>query len=144
MRSAYVPREQKMMSQQARRTTSNRTFEPLLRSFFLGGFECSTHRPRNGKRLDLIAATKHDVLAESDYLRAQAQGICSVRDGLRWHLIEAQPGRYDFASALPLMEAARQTGTQVIWDLCHYGWPDHIDLFSAQFVDHFESLARRF
>jgi hypothetical protein len=34
-----------------------------FRSFFLGGFECSTHRLRSGKRLDLIRSTRHDELA---------------------------------------------------------------------------------
>jgi hypothetical protein len=32
-------------------------------SFFLGGFECSTHRNIAGRRLDLIAGTRHDLLA---------------------------------------------------------------------------------
>ena len=36
---------------------------PLLDSFFQGGFECSTHRLRNGKRLDEIAATRHETFA---------------------------------------------------------------------------------
>jgi beta-glucosidase/6-phospho-beta-glucosidase/beta-galactosidase len=30
---------------------------------------------------------------------------------------------------------------QVIWDLWHYGWPDHIDIFSAAFVDRFAAFA---
>ncbi len=39
-------------------------FRPgLFRSFFLGGFECSTQRRADGRRLDLIAATRHDQLA---------------------------------------------------------------------------------
>jgi len=37
-----------------------------FQSFFLGGFECSTHRLRNGKRLDLVRATKHDEFAVKD------------------------------------------------------------------------------
>jgi hypothetical protein len=30
-----------------------------------------------------------------------AHGIRTVRDGLRWHLIETAPGRYDWGSLLP-------------------------------------------
>lgn len=41
----------------------------LLRSFFLGGFECSTHRRADGERLDLIASSGHDRLALEDYLQ---------------------------------------------------------------------------
>src|SRR5437899_1638561 len=29
--------------------------EPLFPSYFLGGFECSTHRTRGGVRLDILA-----------------------------------------------------------------------------------------
>ncbi len=31
---------------------------------------------------------------------------------------------------------------QVIWDLWHYGWPDGIDIFSAQFIARFVAFAR--
>jgi beta-glucosidase/6-phospho-beta-glucosidase/beta-galactosidase len=110
-------------------------------SFFLGGFECSTHRLRNGRRLDLIAATQHDRLAARDYRLLQQHGIRTVREGLRWHLIEAVPDRFDFASAQPIARAASITRTQVIWDLWHYGWPDCLDIFSADFVRHFAAFA---
>jgi hypothetical protein len=33
-------------------------------------------------------------------------GLLTVRDGLRWHLIEREPGRYDWSSWLPMLEAA--------------------------------------
>src|SRR5215216_6345795 len=90
----------------------------------LGGFECSTHRRRDGKRLDLIQSTRHDELALSDYRLLQRHGIATARDGLRWHLIERTPGTYEFASATGMLDAARQADMQVIWDLWHYGWPD--------------------
>jgi beta-glucosidase/6-phospho-beta-glucosidase/beta-galactosidase len=114
----------------------------LFRSFFLGGFECSTHRLRSGRRLDLIRSTRHDELAASDYRLLQAHGILTARDGLRWTLIEQQPGVYDFSSATGMLRAARDTGMQVIWDLWHYGWPDDIDLFSDAFVRRFVSYAK--
>src|SRR2546423_8026307 len=107
---------------------------PILESFFAGGFECSTHRLRSGRRLDLIAATQHDKFAQLDYTRLQRQGIRLAREGVRWHLVEAAPGHYDFSSVLPIVRAARATGTQVIWDLCHFGWPEHFDLFKPEFV----------
>jgi hypothetical protein len=120
----------------------NREKADLFESFFIGGFECSTHRLRSGKRLDLIRATRHDEFAESDYRLLQEHGIRTVREGLRWHLIEAEPGPFNFSSAAPLIQAARKTGTQVIWDLWHYGWPDEIQIFSPEFVHRFECYAR--
>jgi beta-glucosidase/6-phospho-beta-glucosidase/beta-galactosidase len=114
----------------------------IFASFILGGFECSTHRLRSGKRLDLLRSTRHDALAASDYQLLQRHGILTARDGLRWHLIESAAGAYDFSSATGMLRAARDTGMQVIWDLWHYGWPDGLDLFSAAFVDRFTAFAR--
>src|SRR4051794_37304042 len=64
----------------------------LFRSFFLGGFECSSHRRRDGRRLDLIAATRHDLLAFEDYQQLSEHGIRTARDGVRWHQVEAVAG----------------------------------------------------
>lgn len=113
----------------------------LFASFFQGGFECSAQRRRDGRRLDLLAATQHDRLAEADYTTLARQGIRTVRDGIRWHLIETESGRYDWSSVLPMLRAARTTRTQVIWDLCHYGWPDTIDIWRPEFVERFARFA---
>jgi polysaccharide biosynthesis protein PelF len=122
----------------------------IFKSFWIGGFECSTHRlPRRkalgrfaGLRLDLTAATRHDEFVFQDYSRLQEVGIRTARDGVRWHLIEKAPARYDFSSLVPMLRAARQTKTQVIWDLLHYGWPDGLNIWSAAFVDRFARFAR--
>lgn len=115
----------------------------LLRSFFLGGFECSSHRRADGERLDLIASSGHEELAIEDYLQLKAHGISTARDGVRWHLVEQSPGQYDWSSFIPLLHAARIAGVQVIWDLCHYGHPDHLDIWSDEFVSAFASFARQ-
>ncbi len=117
---------------------------PLFDSFFLGGFECSTQRRADGRRLDLIAGTRHDLLALEDYRQLTEHGIRSARDGVRWHLIETSPGQYDWSPVLGLLRAAQQVGVQVVWDLCHYGWPDGLDVFSAAFVERFAAYAAAF
>jgi beta-glucosidase/6-phospho-beta-glucosidase/beta-galactosidase len=115
-----------------------------FQSFFMGGFECSTHRLHSGRRLDVIAATSHDRFARKDYERLAAVGMRTVRDGIRWHLIETRPGVYDFSTVVPMLAAAREAGVQVIWDVLHYGWPDDIDIFSSAFVERFAAFARAF
>lgn len=122
----------------------NTTLPSTFHTFFIGGFECSSHRPRNGKRLDLIEATNHDIFACEDYTRLREVGIGTARDGIRWHLIEHQPYAYTFDSVLPMVRAARLTGVQIIWDLCHYGWPDDLDLLSPRFVERYAALAGAF
>ena len=114
----------------------------LFQSFFVGGFECSSHRRRDGRRLDLLASTYHDANAGADYRALAQHGIRTVRDGLRWQLIERVPGHYDWSSFLPMLHAARQTGTQVIWDLLHWGWPDDLDIWSPAFVTRFGRFAK--
>jgi beta-glucosidase/6-phospho-beta-glucosidase/beta-galactosidase len=115
----------------------------LFRSFWIGGFECATHRNHLGQRLDMIAGVQHDIQAESDYQLLGSVGIRTVRDGFRWHLIERERGRYDWSSFIPMLEAANRQKTQVIWDLCHYGWPDDLDLLSAEFPDRFARFAEQ-
>ncbi len=98
----------------------------------------------SGRRLDLTAATGHDRYAVQDYQRLHELGISTARDGIRWHLIEPQPYHYDFSSVLPMLRAARETGTQIIWDLCHYGWPSDIDIFTPEFIHRFAAMVEAF
>ena len=110
-------------------------------SFFQAGFECSTHRRRDGVRLDLIRATCHDKHVLRDYRQCKELGFGTLRDGLRWHLIEKSPGKYDWSSWLPMLEAAEQAGVEVIWDLFHYGSPDHADQAAENFPQRFTDFA---
>ncbi|WP_347917459.1 glycosyltransferase family 4 protein [Paracoccus marcusii] len=113
----------------------------LFTSVIQGGWESSTHRRRDGRRLDVIAAIGHDTHAAQDYLQLQGLGIRTCRDALRWPSIDAA-GALDLGSWTPMLQAARDTGTQVIWDMMHYGWPDDLDVWSPAFVDRFARLAR--
>jgi len=118
--------------------------ETIFQSYLMGGFECSTHRNFTGKRLDVIAATRHDDFAEADYERLLSVGMRTARDGVRWHLIEREPFRYDFSSAAKQIRAAEKTGIQIIWDLFHYGYPDDLDIFSEDFPVRFARFAEAF
>jgi beta-glucosidase/6-phospho-beta-glucosidase/beta-galactosidase len=107
----------------------------------MAGFECSTHRRRDGVRLDLIRATAHDKNVASDYRQCRDLGIRTIRDGLRWHLIEPVPGSYDWSSWAPMLEAAAAEGVQVIWDVLHYGSPDWIGQSDPKFVGAYARFA---
>ena len=43
---------------------------------------------------------------------ATSSGFGTLRDGLRWHLIEKSPGKYDWSSWLPALEAAERPGSR--------------------------------
>jgi len=113
----------------------------LFNSFLMAGYECSAHRRQDGRRLDMLAVTGHAKWADKDYQQLGTLGIKCARDGLRWHLIESQPGRYDWSSFLPMLHAARAHNIQVIWDLCHYGYPDGLDIWRPEFVERFARFA---
>lgn len=112
----------------------------MFGSFFLAGFECSTQRRFDGRRLDLIGATRHDELCEQDYALVRRHGFAGARDGFRWHLIEERPGHYDWSSVRPMLRAARRQNMRVIWDLCHYGYPDWLDIWSDEFLERFAAF----
>jgi hypothetical protein len=113
-----------------------------LRSFFLAGFECASQRRADKRRLDLLASTGHDVHADWDYAAIVSHGVRAARDGMRWHRIEIAPGVYDWSSVAPMVEAATRAGVQVIWDLCHYGYPDNLDIWSPAFPERFARFAK--
>jgi beta-glucosidase/6-phospho-beta-glucosidase/beta-galactosidase len=107
----------------------------------MGGFESSTHRDSRGRRLDLIASTRHDEFAEQDYSRLMELGLLGCRDAVRWHLIEREPFTYDFSSLKNQVEAARSTGIEITWDYFHYGYPDDLDIFSPDFIERFVAFS---
>jgi hypothetical protein len=113
----------------------------VFRSFWMGGFECSSHINSKRRRLDMTAAVQHDRFCQDDYRRLRELGMLTARDGLRWHLIDRRSD-YDWSSWIPMLDAARDQGIQVIWDLFHYGWPDGLDIFSPEFVNRFARFCR--
>ena len=110
-------------------------------SFFQAGFECATHTNIHKKRLDIVAATSHDIFVRQDYARLKELGIHTVREGARWHVIETSPGVYDFSSLALLYDAAQELDIEIVLDLMHFGWPDHVDIFGPEFVSSFERFA---
>jgi hypothetical protein len=109
----------------------------------LGGFECSCQKLTDGRRLDLIASTRHDELAEHDYARLRSVGITACRDGAPWATVELD-GRQDFSRVARMIRAAHRQRLDVIWDLLHFGWPDDIDPFGPRFPQRFARYARSF
>lgn len=108
----------------------------------MGGFESAYHINCYGERVDMIASTKHDEMSALDYALAKSIGIHTVRDAIRWHLVD-RGSHYDLSSFLPMLTASLREDMQVIWTLCHYGWPDDVDIFSSAFVDRFARYGRR-
>jgi beta-glucosidase/6-phospho-beta-glucosidase/beta-galactosidase len=115
--------------------------DPPFDSFFMGGFECATHRRRDGARVDSLIAQDHDRFVAQDYATLASHGLMTMRDGLRWHMAEPAPGRFDFSQWRGMLRAAREAGVQVIWDIWHYGTPDWLDIWSPDFPERLAAFA---
>jgi hypothetical protein len=119
--------------------------EKLFPSFWMAGFECSSQVHYRGRgRLDYTAELQHDTRCDGDYAALAQFGIRTIRDGIRWHLIERRASHFDFSTGEPLLRAVQRHRLLAIWDVCHYGWPDDVDPLRPDFPDRYARLARAF
>lgn len=115
-----------------------------FRTFFIGGYECADLINKFGQRIDLLQLSGHDTHVLEDYQRLSQMGIKTVREGIRWSFVEKSPGVYDFSEVKNRIEAARQTGIQQLWDICHFGYPDGLMPTHPQFASRLTELSVAF
>ena len=113
----------------------------LFRSFWIGGFESACHMNRARCRLNMAEATHHDRHADLDYRLMASAGIRTAREAVPWYQVD-RGARYDFSSIVPMLDAAGRNGIQILWTLCHWGWPDELDPLSPAFVGRMARYAR--
>jgi len=114
----------------------------MFRSFFSAGFEGSTGINRHGEWIDQISATQHDRFLVEDYRRLKALGIHTVRESVRWPLID-QKGKYDFSTFEKLIHVSQREEIEVLYDLFHFGYPVDLDILSEAFLERFEEYCYR-
>ncbi|KQR95665.1 amine oxidase [Chryseobacterium sp. Leaf180] len=110
----------------------------------MGGFECADQQNAFGNRVDLYEMTGHDHFLEEDYHRANDLGIFSVREGIRWSFVEKKPYEYDWSEVERMIFAAKKHSIQIIWDICHFGYPDDLTPFHPMFARRFTHLCVAF
>jgi beta-glucosidase/6-phospho-beta-glucosidase/beta-galactosidase len=116
--------------------------DALFPTFFMTGFECSTFIWKDRERKDYVAATGHDRHLANDYAAAMDLGIGVAREAIRWPEVDRGGGKYDWSSLKAAQDAATNCKITPIWDLCHYGFPDGCDPFSAECRDRFADYCR--
>ncbi|MBX9749145.1 MAG: hypothetical protein K5Q68_05965 [Roseococcus sp.] len=82
--------------------------------------------------MDPLERSGHPRWAALDFLLLRSLGIRTVREALRWHLIERDAGVFDWSSARQQIAGALAADTEVIWDICHWGVPDGLDIMSPE------------
>lgn len=116
----------------------------VFKSFFMGGFECADHINRSGDRINLLKETEHHIRVREDYNNLLLLDIKTVREGVCWSVVEVEPYVFDFSEVENRIQVAEELGVQIIWDLCHFGYPDGIYPTHPHFHLRFVALCRAF
>lgn len=115
-----------------------------FQSFLMAGFECADHQNAFGERVDLIELTGHDQLISEDYENLREIEITTVREGIRWSNVEKKPFEYDWRQVEDIIMQAERHQIQVVWDICHFGFPDDLTPLHPMFARRFAHLCRAF
>lgn len=115
-----------------------------FRSFLMGGFECADQQNAFGNRVDLYKASGHELFLEEDYDLLSEVGIKTIREGIRWSVVEKVPYCYDWTEMERIIKISQTKDIQVVWDLCHFGFPDDLTPLHPMFARRFSHLCREF
>ena len=119
-------------------------FRNPFQSFWMAGFECTDKLNCFGNRVDFLTITGHLEKIDEDYKNISQLKFNTVREGLRWSKVEIAPYQYDWADARKIIQAAKENDIQVIWDICHFGYPDDLTPLHPMFARRFSALCREF
>lgn len=110
----------------------------------MAGFECADHQNAFGERVDLYKASGHDIYLQHDYNELSKFKIKTVREGIRWSSVETSPYQYDWAEVEKIIHISEEKNIQVIWDICHFGYPDDLTPLHPMFARRFSHLCAEF
>lgn len=113
-------------------------------SFWMAGYECTDKLNAFGDRVDFLSLTGHLQLLTEDYKQLQQFNIKTVREGIRWSMVEKKPYQYDFSTVAYMMDCAEENGIQQVWDICHFGFPDDLTPLHPYFPRRFAALCKAF
>lgn len=116
----------------------------VFNSFWMAGYECSDQLNAFGNRVDLLKETGHLQRITEDYTALRSLNISTVREGIRWSVVEQSPYNYNFEEVLLRINAAKEAGIQILWDVCHFGFPDDLTPLHPMFARRFSHLCRAF
>ena len=92
--------------------------------------------PARGIHINHAKATQHNVFLAEDYRRLKKVGIHAAREGVCWPEVDCG-GHYDLSSLHSIINASSRYGIEIIYDLCHFGYPEDLKDFSKEFTKRF-------
>src|ERR1700752_3334876 len=108
----------------------------MFKSFFIAGFDCTAGYNARGIQINHAKATQHDVFLAEDYRRLKKVGIHAAREGVCWRGVDCS-GHYYLSSLHSIINASSRYGIEIIYDLCHFGYPEDLNIFSKEFTKRF-------
>jgi hypothetical protein len=108
--------------------------------------ENSDFQRRKGEvivRHDEVRLIRHDEFLELDYELMCQIGCVGIRDAARWYLSHPAPTVYDWTWMDRVVAAAEKYHLKLYIDLWHYGYPDWMDIMSAEAPYQFAEFARQ-
>ena len=113
-------------------------------SFWMAGFECTDKLNCFGNRVDFLSVTGHLDKLDEDYNNIGQMGFKTVREGIRWSIVEKSPYQYDWIAVEKILRFAKRHTIQVLWDICHFGFPVDLSPMHPTFSKRFAELCRAF
>jgi beta-glucosidase/6-phospho-beta-glucosidase/beta-galactosidase len=108
------------------------------------GIECSAPLV-DGRRVDELVKTGHDIRYRDDFRLAAELGVRYIRYGIPFHAVNPGPGVFDWRWVDGALDACRQAGLAPIVDLMHFGVPDDVrDYQNPALSERFATYARTF
>ncbi|HEY8669181.1 MAG TPA: family 1 glycosylhydrolase [Tepidisphaeraceae bacterium] len=94
---------------------------PFKQFVWGAGIECSFLPHLD---VDQFKWTQHDRFWRDDFKRAKEElGINHLRYALPWHVLEAEPGKFQWGYADERIEELEKLGIEVMLDVMHFGTP---------------------
>ena len=115
-----------------------------FKSFWMAGYECTDQINAFGNRVDFLKITGHLSKIDEDYRDLNILKIKTVREGIRWSVVEKVPYQYDFSTVEEMIIAGKRNNIQQLWDICHFGFPDDLTPLHPMFARRFASVCRAF
>ncbi|BAV07431.1 hypothetical protein FLA_3456 [Filimonas lacunae] len=110
----------------------------------MAGFECTDQLNAFGNRVDFLHITGHLHHIESDFRNVSLFQMQTVREGICWSQVEKKPYQYDWSRVARVIHYAKANDIQVIWDMCHFGYPDDLTPLHPHFTTRFAALCMSF
>jgi UDP-galactopyranose mutase len=103
----------------------------------MGGYEGADHLNSRGEQVAMNLCNGHWQRLEEDYALLARLGIRTIRESVGWRAFMAEGAEAGRRRLVRTAQAAERFGLQVIWTLHHYGVPDGVDMFAADFAARF-------